>query len=58
MHKQEQHDQVHLLHQQGMSIHGIARHLGLARKTVRRHLRMGKGLLLAARPKKRSILDP
>src|SRR5690349_13460787 len=57
-HQQEQHEQVHLLHQQGMSIHAIARHLSLARNTVRRHLRMGEQLQVAPRPKKSSILDP
>jgi transposase len=41
-----------------MSIHAIARHLSLARNTVRRHLRIGEQLQVAPRPKKSSILDP
>jgi transposase len=57
-HKQEQHEHIRLLHQQGMSIHGIARHLGVARNTVRTHVRMGDELAVASRPKKPSILDP
>lgn len=56
--KQEQHEHIRELHHQGMSIHGIARHLGVARNTVRVHLRMGDELVVAERPKKRSILDP
>lgn len=57
-HKQEQHEHIRMLYQQGMSIHGIARHLGVARNTVRAHLRMGDELVVASRPKKPSILDP
>ncbi len=56
--KQEQHEQIRGLYQHGTSIHGIGRHLEIARKTVRTHLRMGDELGGAERPKKRSILDP
>jgi transposase len=57
-HKVEQHEHIRQLSLQGMSVHGIARHLGIARNTVRAHLRMGDELVVADRPKKRSILDP
>lgn len=56
--KQDRYDQVHQLHQQGMSIHRIAEEVNVARNTVRRYLHMEDGLVVAQRPRKASILDP
>lgn len=56
--KLDLYDQVHLLHQQGMSIHALAEQMNVARNTVRRYLRMEDGLVVAQRPRKASILDP
>jgi transposase len=52
--------EIRILHRQGMSIRGIARELGLARKTVRRCLRDGSGVppRYGPRPERPSKLDP
>jgi transposase len=50
--------QAHTLHEQGYGVRTIAKLLGLARNTVRRYLKMEAGWHVAARPKRRSLLDP
>jgi transposase len=56
--RQELWEQVHTLHEQGYGMRTIAKLLGLARNTVRRYLKMEGGWHVAARPKRRSLLDP
>ncbi len=51
-------EQAHRLHEQGYGVRTIAKLLGLARNTVRRYLKMEEGWSVAARPKRRSLLDP
>jgi transposase len=56
--RQELWEQAQRLHEQGYGVRTIAKLLGLARNTVRRYLKMDEGWSAAARPKRRSLLDP
>ena len=56
--KQEQADRIHELYTSGQSIRAVASHLGLARNTVRRSLRMEGEVQMAPRPRGKSLLDP
>jgi hypothetical protein len=47
-----------MLHEQGYGVRTIGKLLGLARNTVRRYLKVEEGWSAAARPKRRSLLDP
>jgi transposase len=49
---------VHEMHLQGISGHGIAAELGLARGTVRKYLQSEGPVRMAPRTRKGSILDP
>ena len=49
---------VREMHQQGISGHGIAAELGLARGTVRKYLQSEGPVHMASRTRKASILDP
>jgi transposase len=55
--RQELWEQVQTLHEQGYGVRTIGKLLGLARNTVRRYLKMEEGWHVAARPKRRSLLD-
>jgi len=54
----ERYEKVVRLHQEGMGIWAISRHLGICRRTVRRYLQSGVFPEIAQRPKKAIILDP
>src|SRR5438876_609125 len=56
--KQEIVEKVREMHQQGISGHGIAAELGLARGTVRKYLQSEGPVCIAPRTRKTSILDP
>lgn len=56
--KQEIVEKVREMHQQGISGHGIAAELGLARGTVRKYLQSEGPVRIAPRTRKTSILDP
>lgn len=56
--KQEIVGKVREMHQQGISGHGIAAELGLARGTVRKYLQSEGPVSMAPRTRKPSILDP
>ncbi len=59
--KWELHQRVHHLHTEGMSLHGIAREMGLARNTVRKYARRPVPNSVTEptpRPRRRSVLDP
>ena len=51
-------EKVREMHQQGISGHGIAAELGLARGTVRKYLQSQGPVRMAPRTRKSSILDP
>lgn len=56
--KVARHERVRQLHQQGMSLHAIARHTGLERKTVRKYLHLEQLPPPQARGQRESLLDP
>jgi transposase len=56
--KQASVGKVREMHQQGISGHGIAAELGLARGTVRKYLQSEGPVRMAPRTRKASILDP
>ncbi len=56
--KQQIVGKVREMHQQGISGHGIAAELGLARGTVRKYLQSEGPIRMAPRTRKPSILDP
>ncbi len=56
--KVARHEIVWQLHQQGCSLHAIARQTGLDRKTVRKYLRLDHLPLPQARGQRDSLLDP
>lgn len=56
--KQEIVGKVREMHQQGISGHGIAAELGLARGTVRKYIQSEGPVRIAPRTRKSSILDP
>ncbi len=56
--KVARHEHVRQLHQQGVSLHAIARHTGLERKTVRKYVHLDHLPLPQARGQRDSLLDP
>lgn len=56
--KQEIVEKVREMHQQGVSGHGIAAELGLARGTVRKYLQSDGPVRIAPKKRKPSLLDP
>ncbi|HEU5378515.1 MAG TPA: hypothetical protein VFV38_24095 [Ktedonobacteraceae bacterium] len=56
--KQETVENVRELHRQGVSGHGIAAELGLARGTVRQYLQSDGPVRIAPKKRKPSLLDP
>jgi transposase len=57
----EQHQQIHLLRSQGLSLHQITRDIGLARNTVRKYARQPvppSAPEPTSRPRRNSVLDP
>lgn len=49
---------IKILHEQGVSIRGIADQTGLSRNTVRRYLRDEDAIRYGPRPKRGSKVDP
>lgn len=61
VHKWELHQQIHLLHSQGLSLHQITKDIGLARNTVRKYARQPvppSAPEPTPRPQRNSVLDP
>lgn len=56
--KQERYELVRSLHQQGFSIHSIAKHLGIARRTVRKYINADTCPFYPDGRQRRSKLDP
>lgn len=56
--KQERYELVRALHQQGFSIHGIANHLGIARRTVRKYINAESCPFYPDGRRYRSKIDP
>ncbi len=57
-HRYARYQAVIQLHEQGLSIHSIARQIGIARRTVRRYIEAGAFPEIAQRGHMPSILDP
>lgn len=60
-HKWELHQQIHLLHSKGLSLHQITKEIGLARNTVRKYARQpvpSTAPETTPRPRRTSVLDP
>ena len=56
--KQERYELVRALHQQGFSIHNIANHSGIARRTVRKYINVDSCPFYPDGRQRRSKLDP
>lgn len=56
--KEEEVMEIKILHQQGLSIRGISRRLGLSRNTVKRYLKNNKKPEYSSRPARYSKLEP